>query len=160
MPAEVEARTEIAAPAETVWSLVSDVTRMGEWSPETVACRWLTDPPGPRVGAAFVGTNRRTWRRWSTVCRIIAAERGRELAFDVRYLKLFGISTWRYRFEPTPDGCAVTESWTDRRGGFIRWSTGLLVGVPDRAEHNRQMMVTTLGRLKAAAEAGVSDRAG
>lgn len=160
MSAEVDVTTEIAAPAETVWRLVSDVTRMGEWSPETVRCRWLTDPPVPRVGAEFAGANRHTWRRWSTVSRVIAAEPGREFAFDVRLLRRFWVSTWRYRFEPVPGGCRVTESWIDRRGALMRTSGDLVLGLSDRGEHNRETMVETLRRLKAAAEAGVPGRTG
>ncbi|MEY2406750.1 MAG: Polyketide cyclase / dehydrase and lipid transport, partial [Acidimicrobiaceae bacterium] len=36
-----EARVHIDADPEVVYGLVADVTRMGEWSPETVSAAWL-----------------------------------------------------------------------------------------------------------------------
>ena len=39
-----------ASPAE-VYAVLSDVTRMGEWSPETVRCEWIDGATGPAVGA-------------------------------------------------------------------------------------------------------------
>ncbi|MDX1605235.1 MAG: SRPBCC family protein, partial [Candidatus Competibacterales bacterium] len=47
---------DIAAPAEEVWNLVADVTRMGEWSPEATGAKWRKDASGPTVGASFQGT--------------------------------------------------------------------------------------------------------
>ena len=32
---------DVAAPPELVYDLISDVTRMGEWSPECYRCEWL-----------------------------------------------------------------------------------------------------------------------
>ena len=46
-----EVSTEIAAAPETVYALVSDITRMGEWSPETVRAVWTRGATGPAVGA-------------------------------------------------------------------------------------------------------------
>ena len=45
---QVSVTREIDASAETVWAMVSDVTRMGEWSPETDGGAWL----GGATGAA------------------------------------------------------------------------------------------------------------
>ncbi len=44
---------DIAAPPEKVYALVSDITRMGEWSPECRSCRWADEATGPTVGARF-----------------------------------------------------------------------------------------------------------
>ena len=49
----------IAAPAGLVWDLVSDVTRIGEFSPETFEAQWLDGASGPRAGARFRGHVRR-----------------------------------------------------------------------------------------------------
>ena len=43
------------APPEKVWDLVSDVTRIGEFSPETFEARWRRGYDGPAVGAKFKG---------------------------------------------------------------------------------------------------------
>ena len=46
----------------------------------------------------------------------------------------------------------MTERWVDRRSPVFAKMTAVLVGVADRAEHNRAGMATTLDRLAAAAE--------
>jgi len=56
--AEVEVTEAVRAEPSVVYDLISDVTRMGSWSPETTSCRWLSDAIGPTVGARFRGTNR------------------------------------------------------------------------------------------------------
>jgi hypothetical protein len=58
-------RQLIEAPREVVYDLVTDVTRMGEWSPECVACEWVDGATGPAVGARFRGRNRHGLARWS-----------------------------------------------------------------------------------------------
>ncbi len=148
---DVEVAADIAADAARVWGLVSDVTRMGSWSPETTSCRWLGGADGPAVGARFRGSNRKGMRRWSTTCTITDARPGQIFAFDVDYGGL-PISRWAYEFQPTADGTHVVESWTDRRPGWMRLMAIPVMGVADRHGHNRRGMEKTLHNLKAAAE--------
>ena len=57
--ADVEVTEHVAADPGTVWGLLSDVTRMGQWSPETTSCHWLrgaTGPPSERASWAPTGT--------------------------------------------------------------------------------------------------------
>jgi hypothetical protein len=148
--ADVEVTERMAADPVVVWRLVSDVTRMGRWSPETTGCRWLDGATGPAVGARFRGTNRRGPMLWQTTCTVTDAEPGRRFAFDVA----FGptpISSWAYDIEPVEDGCVVTESWSDRRVRAMRLASVPVMGIRDRAAHNRRGMQTTLAALKAAA---------
>jgi len=153
MSTEVTVSTGIDAPAERVWALLADVTRMGEWSPETRSCRWLGEPARPEVGARFAGRNHHRGRRWSTVCTVTAAEPGREFAFDVTGAGFLTVATWRYRLRPTDAGCELEETFVDRRGTTLRLFGSVVLGIADRAEHNRRGMIITLARLKAAAEA-------
>jgi hypothetical protein len=143
---------EILAPGEQVWGMVSDVTRMGEWSPEAVAAEWLDGATGPVVGARFRGRNKRR-ASWSTTCTVTAATPGREFAFRVGK----GETTWRYDLSPVDGGCRVTESFEIVRvpGPLGRWSTKLGTGVPwaDRQADLLRGVHETLRRLKAAAEA-------
>jgi hypothetical protein len=154
MPASVSASATVHAPPEVVWDLISDVTRMGEWSPETRSCRWLGEPAAPVVGARFAGTNAYRGRRWRTVCTVTAAERGRAFAFDVTGGGFLPVSSWAYELRPRDGGCEVVETWVDRRGPLLRWYGRLVLGVADRAGHNRAGMVQTLERLRVAAERG------
>jgi uncharacterized protein YndB with AHSA1/START domain len=45
----------IAAPPEQVWDLVTDVTRIGEFSPETFEGKWTRGSTGPDVLVALQG---------------------------------------------------------------------------------------------------------
>ncbi len=49
---------DIAAPPDAVFELVTDLTRMGEWSPENEGGDWTGDATGPALGATFSGKNR------------------------------------------------------------------------------------------------------
>jgi polyketide cyclase/dehydrase/lipid transport protein len=149
MPAE---SIEVNAPSEQVWTMVSDVTRIGEWSPEAVAAQWLDGATGPAVGARFRGRNKRRGA-WSTTCTVTAADPGRAFAFSVGK----GETTWRYDLAPVVGGCRVTESFEIVKvpGPIGRWSTKLGTGVvwADREADLLHGVHETLRRLKAAAEA-------
>ena len=45
------ATTAIQAPIAEVFATITDVTRMGEWSPECVDCRWSDGADRAAVGA-------------------------------------------------------------------------------------------------------------
>lgn len=149
---QVSVSREIAAPAEQVWAMVSDVTRMGEWSPETEGATWLGGATSAAPGVKFRGTNRNGKKKWDTVAKIVDAEPGRVLAFEISAGPL-KVAEWRYAFESNGNGCRVTETWTDQRGVVVKTLGKMLTGVGDRAGHNRTGMEQTLDRLKSAAEA-------
>jgi uncharacterized protein YndB with AHSA1/START domain len=145
--------TRVNAPPERVYALVADVTRMSEWSPETVSCAWLDGATVATPGAWFAGTNR-SRATWTTRCRVDVAEPGRELAFTV-HAGGRASSRWRYRFEPDGDGTLVTESMDGllTYSAPVRLLKRLATGVGDRSRHNERGMRQTLARIKAAAEA-------
>jgi uncharacterized protein YndB with AHSA1/START domain len=148
---DVSVEREISAPPDKVWSLVSDITRMGEWSPEARDGEWIKGATGPAVGARFKGRNARGKRSWSTDCRVVECDPGSRFAFAVSSGPL-SVSTWTYVITPTADGCHVVESWDDTRGAIIRTAGRLVTGVVDRTSHNRDGMVRTLDALATAAE--------
>jgi uncharacterized protein YndB with AHSA1/START domain len=150
MAEQVSVSRDIAAPAEKVWAMVSDITRMGEWSPENAGGQWLGHASGPAVGAKFRGTNRNGKKKWNTVALVTAADPGRAFAFNVTASGL-KVAEWRYAFEATDTGCRVTETWTDHRGWLVKTMGKPVSGVADRASHNRAGMEATLERLGAAA---------
>ena len=83
--ARVSVTRDIAAPADVAWDLISDVTRMGEWSPETTSCQWEGDG-GAEVGATFSGDNTSGSHSWTTKCVVTVCEPGRTFAFEARSL--------------------------------------------------------------------------
>ena len=155
----VSVEREVAAPAERVWALVSDITQVGRWSPETASCEWIGGAAGPAVGTRFKGRNEIGSKRWSTVCTVTDAEPGSRFAFEVKAGPL-KVARWEYRIEPAGAGCRVTETWTDQRGKLIGVLGKAKTGVDDRVAHNRAGMAETLERLADAAEAAPSDATG
>jgi Polyketide cyclase / dehydrase and lipid transport len=98
----------IARTPEQLFDLVSDVTRMGEWSPVCKAC-WWDEGEGPRVGAHFTGRNEVPERTWETKSEVVAADPGREFAWAVAEPPTR--ARWGYTFEPIDGGTKVTEAW-------------------------------------------------
>jgi hypothetical protein len=108
----------VAAPARPVWELVSDLPRMGEFSPENVGGRWIGGATGPAVGVRFAGRNGSGLRRWGTTCTVTRCEPGPVFAFTVSSIGL-PVAEWAYEVVDDGDGCRLTESWYDRRGSLI-----------------------------------------
>jgi uncharacterized protein YndB with AHSA1/START domain len=106
------ASIEVAAPPEVVYLLVSDVTRMGEWSPECYRCTWLGDAHTAVPGARFRGYNKLGNLRWQTMAVITGAEDGRLFAFTTVHDKTGREETaWRYDLQQAPGGTLLTESF-------------------------------------------------
>jgi hypothetical protein len=148
----IEESIDIAAPPERLYGMVSDLSRMGEWSPENQGGKWVGGATGPVEGARLKARNRRGWRRWSTVATIVTANPPKEVAWESRSFGL-KIALWRYKFEPNAaGGTTVTESTEDQRGSIMNVLGPLATGVHDRAGENKKNMQATLEQLKAAAE--------
>jgi uncharacterized protein YndB with AHSA1/START domain len=148
---EGEVRTQIDAPPQKVWELVSDVTRMGEWSPENTGAEWLGEATGPVVGARFKGSNRRGWMKWSTECEVLAAEPGKVFSFATVKKSGDQQTIWTYTFEPVGEGTAVTERYE-----VLTYPVYLkVIGPPKRRGPVIDEGITkTLQALKEKAEAG------
>lgn len=141
----------IACPAELLYDMISDVTRMGEWSPVCKACWW--DAGGaPRVGAWFTGRNETSERTWQTRSQVVEAEPGREFAFVVGGSWI----RWGYTFTPVGDGTEVTESWEFLPDGIARFEERFgdqaLAQIAERTEAAHQGIAATLAALKRVAE--------
>ena len=148
---DVSVERDIAAPPEKVWALISDITRMGEWSPEARGGEWVKGATAPAVDARFKGRNARGKRSWSTDCRVTECQPGSRFAFSVHAGPL-AVADWAYVITATGTGCHVVESWTDTRGATIKFLGRIISGVSDRPSHNRNGMEQTLAGLAAAAE--------
>jgi hypothetical protein len=138
---EGQATIHIDATPDDVYALVSDVTRMGEWSPETTGCEWVDGATGPSVGAKFRGSNKLWFYKWSTTPVVTECEPGRLFAFDA------GGTEWRYSFIDADGGTSVTESFT------VNSTLSKLYTIGPRRTQIVKGMVETLARIKKAAEA-------
>ncbi|HEY0937948.1 MAG TPA: SRPBCC family protein [Trebonia sp.] len=143
----------MAAPPDQVWDVVSDVTRVGEFSPETFEAEWLGGAAGPAAGARFRGHVRRNGRGpvYWTVCTVTACEPGREFGFAVGGPRDTVVNTWHYRLDPSADGTAVTESFELPATLPVRlyW----MIAGRARGRTNENGMRATLEKIKAVVEA-------
>jgi hypothetical protein len=141
----------IDAAPEPIWELVSDVTRIGLYSPETFEAEWLEGATGPAVGAKFRGHVKRNGKGpiyWTT-CTVTASEPGREFAFGVGSSDK-PLNVWRYQLEPAGGGTDVTESFQLTPTAPLRLYWAVLGW--SRGRTNRNGMRTTLERVKAEIE--------
>lgn len=98
---------------ESVYDLVSDVTRMGAWSPICRAC-WWDEGQGPAAGSWFTGRNEVPGRTWETRSLVTVADRGREFTFLVGG----SLVQWSYTMRRAAEGTELTESWEFRPEGI------------------------------------------
>lgn len=144
---------EINAPAEKVYGMVSDLPRMGEWSPEAVGGKWKGGATEAAPGVKFAGKNKNGKKKWAAGVVIDEAQSPSKLQFTVKAGPLTG-ARWRYDIEPTPNGCKVTETWIDTRSGPLKsdFVGKLVTGVADRRAFVKTSIETTLANVKKAAE--------
>lgn len=149
---ELECSVRVAASAEALYDMVSDVVRMGEWSPECIESRWLTSAPTD-VGRQFVGTNRvidptGRERRWEMICEVIEAQRGRRFSWTVlteawdRHT-----SVWTFKFDQHEDHTDVVQQFV-----MTRPPTGLQAVLDERSAADQ---VATVERRRLRLEAGM-----
>ncbi|WP_024795862.1 SRPBCC family protein [Tomitella biformata] len=147
-PTELHATIEIAAPAAKVWDIVSDLKRMGEWSPQCKMMR-VSGPVGH--GTKTFNLNRRGLLFWPTTAKVVAFEPNKQLAFRVNENK----TVWSYELSEADGVTTVTES---RRSpnGTTKVSTTLvnyLMGGTETFEAEMvEGMNQTLARIKREAE--------
>lgn len=128
-----------AGPA-TVYAAISNITTMGQLSPESYGARWIE--PDKR----FTAKNRiGWWYRWSMRATITEATPGKVFAFRTDWPSS---SSWRYELSPVDGGTLVTESMS-KDTPQLALVRGLqrAVGVGNRREHLQSGIETTLQNL-------------
>jgi uncharacterized protein YndB with AHSA1/START domain len=145
-----EESVTISAPPEKVWELVTDITKMGQFSPSNTGGKWLGGVSGPQVGAKFLGFNKRGLARWITRCQVIECDKPSRFAFRVAENKL----QWGFRLEPNgADGTVLTQ-WRHRAEptpGSARLAAKLIFRGKIDSEMTEGMR-NTLAAIKAVAE--------
>jgi hypothetical protein len=140
-------RTEslvVDAPADVIYELIADVGRMGEWSPVCTGGEYDTDAEW------FTGHNAIGTHTWSTRCRVIAADPGREFTF-INCGRDGGLELVRWGFElrpTTPNSTEVVQSWQV----LPAYAQGFEAEGPDSGE-----LSDRLDFMKAMAEQGMPE---
>ena len=154
MEPDLSISRDIAASPEAVFAAITDVTRMGEWSPENHTNEWKDGTTTAAIGARWIGHNRNGDHEWSTEARVAELVPDKRFTFECLAPDYndFHFATWRFDIEATDGGCRVTQSWQDLRPEASRQGTSKISGVADRTTHNRDGMERTLAGLAAAVE--------
>src|SRR5687768_18373188 len=114
------ATVHVDASPEAVYDLVSDITRMREWSPETYKATWLGGATGPVAGARFRGWNKAGPIRWFTDPVVDVADRGKQFTFTTTFFGRGRLTTWSFVMRPSGDGTELTESWSENPSVLAR----------------------------------------
>ena len=144
-----EVSIDINASPEAVYDLVSDLPRMGEWSPENIGGEWQDGGSG-EVGDRYIGHNKAGDRSWSVPVMITIADRGKCFEFVTRpdegpYVR------WAYRLELSGSGTQVTEVWdVEQLPPALQSLTQ--DQLDERSRNTEAGMATTLAAIKATAE--------
>lgn len=151
MDNQISVTRDIAASPEAVWALVTDLERMGEWSPENQGGNWVAPATEAAVGAVFKGSNSNDKRTWTTKVKVLEFDSPHRFSFRLLAGRLGGCD-WVYALEPSELGCLVTESWVDQRTPLLTWTGKIYTGIRDRGKHNRDSMLATLEAIATAVE--------
>ena len=101
---------EVDASPEQVWTLLTDITRAGEWSHESTGGEWLDGATGPAPGARVRGRNEQGSHKWARQCEVLAVDDGRSITRRTVPTAVYRDSTiWTYVLEPTERGCRITQ---------------------------------------------------
>jgi hypothetical protein len=94
-----------------VWEVVSDVTRVGEWSHECLNAQWLGSSTSAVPGARFRGRNRAGMFRWGRVCEIVSAEPYELVWFTVPTVLFPDSSEWRITLDRVVGGTRIAQQF-------------------------------------------------
>ena len=150
MPDVTVSRT-IDAPPEAVWKLVSDPTRMGDWSPGNTGAAWLDGASGPAVGTRFRGSNKNGRISWKTTCTVTECVENEAFAFHVKTGPI-ALATWAYRLGAADGGTVLTEEFTKHEPKAMEAIMNRVLKIDSRNEFNRVGMEATLAAIAAELE--------
>ena len=98
----LQAQIDIDAPVGKVWNLVSDFSRMPEWSPQ---CRRMKLRGPLQAGTRTSNLNRRGFLFWPTSAKLTEVTPEKKLSFVIKE----NGTEWSYELEPTEGGTRLTE---------------------------------------------------
>lgn len=148
-------RTEALARTspEAVWEVISDVTRIGEWSHECRRAHLARGAQAAAPGIRFRGWNRSGIFRWTRSCVFTVVDPPRQLAW--RTCGLWGhvdSTEWSMTLEPADGGTRILQTYDvlNVAPGMDQVYWLLITAHRDR----REALTRDVDRLAALAEAG------
>jgi len=142
----LSASVDIAAPAERVYSIISDISNIPQWSPEVVRVQKLSE-------VRFQAWNRRRLGRWKTEATIVEATPNQRFSFVVQALG-GDWTQWSYVVESHDGSTRLTQEFrmcTAMPMAVLLFER-LALFVMDRRSDLHTNMQTSVNRIKAMAE--------
>lgn len=152
LPKHSEVSVESTAAPEAIWKVLTDVTRTGEWSHETISVAWLDGATAAAPGVRFRGANKQGRNRWSRTCEVLDVDAPRTFRFRTVPTWLYRDSSmWTFELTPQAGGTRITQRYDVIKLNPVldRLFYALLPPHRDRSDALRD----DLRRLAAAAEA-------
>lgn len=147
----IEDSIDVDATPEKVWAVISDLKRMGEWSPQ---CKKMIIRGGKvDLDTKTININRRGPLVWPTTAKVVRFEPNKRIGWRVTENR----TVWSYEITPAENGVTVTER-REAPGGKTSTVSAFLVdkvfGGNDSFEEELKVgMAESLGKIKKAAEA-------
>jgi iron-sulfur cluster repair protein YtfE (RIC family) len=102
----------VEAPLDAVWRVVSDVTRIGEWSHECRRGQWLGRAKTPAPGARFRGTNRASLWTWRRINEIVRVDAPHTIAWrTIPTVRYRDSSEWQIALEPVDGKTRIVQTY-------------------------------------------------
>jgi len=145
----LEASIDVDASPEQVWKVVSDLKRMGEWSPQ---CKKMKVFGGDvRKGTTTLNINRKGLLVWPTTAKVVEFQPNKAIAFRIAENK----TIWSYTLTPSATGTTVVEkreapTGTSAVSGFL--VKNVLGGIEQFDVELVDGMNKTLQRIKSESE--------
>lgn len=146
----IESSIDIDAPPAAVWAVVSDLKRMGEWSPQCK--KMFVLGRGVKKGTRTLNINAAGKMHWPTTAKVVDFDPNKKLAFRITENR----TVWTYELEETESGTRLTESRRTPNG--ISSASNFAVdkgmgGIADFESSLERGIKKTLTRIKSEVEA-------
>jgi hypothetical protein len=145
--ARVDVELTVDKDPAAMWGLVTDVGRIGEWSPECVGAAWQDGAAAVR-GARFEGRNRgSSGFEWTTMCVVTEAERPsifEWVVLDPAHDPERPGATWRYELVPGSAGQTIV------RHSFVHGpgDTGVTMAMAEDPDQAAALLQGRLDQLR------------
>jgi len=144
------ASASAGAPPEAVWHILTDVTRVGEWSHECHSATWTDGWTQGVVGARFRGSNRSGSARWSRPCTVTLCHEPAEFAYRTQGRFMGDATEWHFVLRPEGSGTRIIQHYRVR--SLPVWADRLLWRLTPAHHDRSEALAQDLTRLAAIAE--------
>lgn len=147
----LEQTVEIDSDRAAVWAVISDVSRMPEWSSGVTGVRYKGDGPHPRLGSEFTNRNELGELVWVTHGEITAFDEDEHLAWRIKE----NWAIWSLHLADAGDGRTRLTQRRETPEGISELSHELTDGFMGGQEQFQAQLLDSMAATLAAIRAAV-----